>query len=189
MKTTAALLLPLASLLPAIAALAWPATAHAAETRRDVETDHLDGFDDGGPRRFGLLANPLSIALGTFGAEGDLVLGDTAALSLEAGWTPSPEVQVYGAAVGVPLFPARIPFHGFYLHPRLAWWRASADGASVDVMGLGATVGWEWTWRIGFTVRAGLGATYERALAASDGPAGSLTGVRPLVDASLGWVF
>jgi hypothetical protein len=183
MKTTLAVLMPLASLV----VLALAATARA-DTRNDVETDHLDGFDDGGPRRFAVLVNPVSAVLATFGAEGDLGLGDTAALSLEAIWAAPTGTDIYGAVVGLHVFPGAVPFHGLYIHPRLEGWRATADGARV-VLGLGCTVGWEWTWRFGLTARAGLGATYERALTGSDGSASSLVGVRPLLDGLVGWAF
>jgi hypothetical protein len=60
-----------------------PRLAHAAESPRDRETDHLDAFDDGGPRSFGLMLNPAGVLFGVFGAEADVLLGDVAAVSAE----------------------------------------------------------------------------------------------------------
>src|SRR5271166_2713755 len=79
--------------------------ALAGERGTDVETDHLDAFDDGGPRSFALLTNPASLLVGALGAEGDVLLGDTAALSLEADWLVVGPATGASASVGVPLFP------------------------------------------------------------------------------------
>jgi hypothetical protein len=184
--TIARLALAAASLLAIAAAFARP--ARAAETRYDVESDHLDAFDDGGPRTFGLLANPLALAVGTLGVEGDLVLGDTAAMSVGGDLVSTGGTTAYGASVGLPIYPWRLVFHGFYVHPRLAWARATSQGASVDVFGGGATMGWQWTWRLGLTLRAGAGVAYERTVPDS-GPGVAITGVRPLLDGAVGWVF
>jgi hypothetical protein len=177
--------------LAAAWAIAWATTAPPAaarETRRDVETDHLDAFDDGGPRSFALLVNPAALALGAFGGEGDLVLGDVGAMSFEGDWTSLGGTTAYGASVGFPLFPWRLMFHGFYVHPRITYARATSGGTAVDVLGGGATVGWQWTWRFGLTLRAGAGASYERVVT-DGGPGVALEGLRPLLDGEVGWVF
>jgi hypothetical protein len=136
-----------------------------------------------------VLANPLALALGQADVELDVALAPNVALSVEADWFKLGSTTAYGAALGVPLFPQRFAFHGIYVHPRVAWARASVDGATVDVTGGGATVGYEWTWPAGATMRLGGGAVYERAVA-SDGTASvALEGLRPQVDGALGWVF
>jgi hypothetical protein len=163
--------------------------ALAADGRNDKETDHIDAFDDGGPRSFGLLFNPLALALGTVAAEGDFVLGDAAALSVEGNWTSLGSTTAYGVTVGVPLFPWRVVFHGFYLHPRLMAARAASDGLSADVVGIGGTLGWQHTLRFGLTLRVGAGAAYELALEQDSAPSLATTGVRLLLDGELGWVF
>ncbi len=169
-----------------LVALASPAAA--GEPRADVETDHIDAFDDGGPRSFGLLANPLALTLGSLGIEGDLVLGDVGALSLEADATSLGGTDAYGAAVGFPLFPWRVMFHGFYVHPRVTWAHATMQGVAFDVAGAGATMGWQWTWRFGLTLRAGAGAAYDFALGDA-GNGSPLVGLRPVLDGEVGWVF
>lgn len=176
-----------AAALAVSAACAHP--ARAAETRQDVESDHLDAFDDGGPRTLGLLVNPLALALGGVSAEGDLVLGDTAAMSVEGALASVGGTTAYGASLGLPIYPWRLVFHGFYVHPRLTWARATtADGASVDVLGGGATMGWQCTWRFGLTLRVGAGVAYGRPLS-DPAPSVAVAGLRPLLDGSVGWVF
>jgi len=176
------------ALLLSAVAPAVPSPAAAADTRRDVETDHLDAFDDGGPPSLALLVNPLAVVLGTFGAEADFVLGDAAALSMEGDWVSSGGTTAYAAAVGLPVFPWRTVFHGFYLHPRATAAVATSSGAPFDVLGIGATAGWQQTWRFGFTLRVGGGIAYEHA--AGPNPSGvPILGVRPLLDGEIGWVF
>src|SRR5580700_11010471 len=87
---------------------ALPATALAAEGPSDVQTDHVDAFDDGGPRTFGLLVNPGAVLFGVLGAEADLLLGDVAAVSLEADWMSQAGATGYGVTFGTPLFPQRV---------------------------------------------------------------------------------
>jgi hypothetical protein len=163
--------------------------ASAAEGKADRETDHLDAFDDGGPRSFGLLLNPAALVLGTAAAEGDFVLGDAAALSVEGDWTSAGSASAYGVAVGVPLFPWRVIFHGFYVHPRLMAAHATSDGSAADVVGIGGSLGWQHTFRFGLSLRGGGGAAYAVTLG-QDNPASlGITGVRPLLDGEVGWVF
>lgn len=176
--------------LPAVVALVEvPVDALAADGSTDVETDHLDAFDDGGPRSFALLTDPASVFFGAVGAEGDLLLGDTAALSLEADWLAVGPATGVGGSVGVPLFPQGVALHGFYLHPRLLAARAWSSGSRADVAGLGATLGWEWTLPVGLTLRVGAGAAIERPIGGDPNAVSALTGFRPLLDGSIGWAF
>jgi hypothetical protein len=178
----------LAGLLLALG-VGWSAPAAAAEGTGDRETDHIDAFDDGGPRSFGLLFNPLALALGTVAVEGDFVLGEAAALSVEGDWMPTGGGSAYGVAVGVPLFPWRVVFHGFYVHPRAMAAYATNGGLSADVVGIGGTLGWQHTFRFGLSLRIGGGAAYEVALGQDAGASFAVTGVRPLLDGDVGWVF
>lgn len=173
----------------ASALVAASAEARAADDGADVETDHLDAFDDGGPRTFALLTNPASLLFGSIGAEGDLLLGDTAALSLEADWLAVGPATGASASVGVPLFPQGVALHGFYLHPRLFAARAWSAGAHGDVAGIGATLGWEWTLPVGFTLRTGAGAAIDRPVGGDASVVSAVVGLRPLLDGSVGWAF
>jgi hypothetical protein len=166
-----------------------PAPAEAAEGRADRETDHIDAFDDGGPRSFGLFFNPAALVLGTMAVEGDFVLGEAAALSVEGDFLSAGGATAYGVTAGVPLFPWRIVFHGFYLHPRVMAARATTDGLSADVAGIGGTLGWQQTFRFGLSLRIGGGAAYEAALGQEAGASFAVTGVRLLLDGDIGWVF
>jgi hypothetical protein len=163
--------------------------ARADEKGADVETDHLDAFDDGGPRSFALLTNPASLLFGAIGAEGDLLLGDTAALSLDVEGLAAGPATGASASVGVPLFPQGVALHGFYLHPRVFGARAWSAGAHADVAGIGATLGWEWTLPAGFTLRTGAGATIDRPVGGDAALVSALVGFRPLLDGALGWAF
>jgi hypothetical protein len=163
--------------------------AIAAENRGDQETDHIDAFDDGGTRTFGLLLDPAALALGSFAAEGDFALGDAAALSVEGDWPSPGATRAFGVTAGVPLYPGRIVFHGFYLHPRLLWARATRALVSADVVGIGGSLGWQQTWRCGLTMRLGAGAAYEVPLGEVGSGSFSIAAVRPLLDGELGWVF
>ena len=169
--------------------LTAPPAAIAGESRGDKETDHIDAFDDGGPRTFGLLLNPAALALGSFAAEGDLVLGGAAALSVEGDRLSAAGTTAYGVIAGIPLYLGRIVFHGFYIHPRLLWARATGESASTNVVGIGGTLGWQQTWRFGLTLRFGGGAAYEVPLAEVNAGSVSIAAVRPLLDGEVGWVF
>lgn len=174
--------------LAPVVALVSP-EARAAGQAADVETDHLDAFDDGGPRTFALLTNPAALLFGSVGAEGDLLLGDAAALSLEADWLALGATTGASASVGVPVFPQGVALHGFYLHPRLFAARAWSGGAHADVAGAGATLGWEWTLPVGFTLRVGAGAAIDRPVGGDGSVASAMVGFRPLLDGALGWAF
>jgi hypothetical protein len=181
-------LIGLASAVVGACILLGDAPALAAEGRGDKETDHLDAFDDGGPRTLGLLLNPGALALGSLAAEGDFVLGDAAALSIE-GNRRSAATTVYGVTAGIPLYPGRILFHGFYVHPRITWTHATRGVVAADLVGIGGTLGWQQTWRVGLTLRFGGGAAYQVPLAEVRTGSFSIAEVRPLVDGELGWVF
>jgi len=51
------------SLLAAVGVLTATRPAPAVESRGDVETDHLDATDDGGPRAAGVFVHPFGMAM------------------------------------------------------------------------------------------------------------------------------
>jgi hypothetical protein len=162
-------------------------SALAAETARDVETDHFDGADDGGPRSWGFALRPLDLDLGLVGVELDAALGERVVLSFESAWLATGPALAYGVVAGIAVFPTRFAFHGFYVHPRLEAWRGPASG---NALGLGCLVGYEWTAPVGATVRLGGGLAYVTWT----GPPGivpplSIAGLLPELDAAVGWVF
>jgi hypothetical protein len=177
------------TLFAAATLLAGTRDVRAAETRADVETDHIDAADDGGPRTVGVLVNPLAIGLGRLGVEAEVALGESAAVSVGGAWIVPGIATGYVVSLGVPLFPQRFAFHGVYVDPHFDWSRVNTDGVSVHVLGAGATVGYEWTWPVGATIRLGGGATYSRALATGGARSVAFEGLRPQIDAIVGWVF
>lgn len=166
--------------------------AGAVETSADVETDHIDAADDGGPRTAGVLLHPFSMAFGAFGELGvelDVALGENAALSFEGDWVLLPGASSYEASVGLPVFPQRFAFHGIYVHPRVEWASETSGGESDRVIGAVVTVGYAWTWPVGATLRLGGGPAYDRALASDGAVTHALEGLHPRADVSAGWVF
>jgi hypothetical protein len=163
--------------------------ARAVETRADVETDHLDAADDGGPRSAGVLIHSLPTALGSVGVEVDVALGANAALSVEGDWLPLAAIRMTTTSVGMPLFTQRFAFHGFYVHPRFEWAWARAPGMEVEVGGAAVLVGYEWTWLPGATIRLSGGVAYSKAMSASAALSPALVGIHPELDAALGWIF
>jgi hypothetical protein len=180
---------PLAPAAALALAVSFAGSARAVETRADVETDHLDAADDGGPRSAGVLVHSLPTALGSVGVEVDVAFGANAALSIEGDWLPLAAIRMTTASIGVPLFPQRFAFHGFYVHPRLEWARASAQGTAVQIGGAAVLAGYEWTWLPGATIRLSGGAAYSKAMGAAQAPSPTLVGIHPELDAALGWIF
>jgi len=164
--------------------------AWAADGRGDVETDHIDAFDDLGPRTAGVFCGADAVGVASsrvgLGAEVDFVLGDVSAFSIGGFWLPFAE-NGYRVSVGMPIFAWGVPFHGLYLHPRVTLDHRAAAGGSLDIAGVGMTVGWERTWRPGFTTRIGSGVAYERAF--GDDANAVVAGIEPVFDGSVGWVF
>jgi hypothetical protein len=164
-------------------------SAWAVEDRTDVESDHIDATDDGGPRAIGFLLHPLFMATGWVGAEVDAACGERVLLSVEgdARWL----FGTHGlrAVVGAALFPQRFAFHGLYVHPTFEWDRSAAGGASASALGGGITVGYAWTWSVGATVRLGGGIAYARGVTSDGTVSLAFEGLRPAIDADAGWVF
>jgi hypothetical protein len=180
-----------ASVAAAAAALALSLVreARAVETRRDVETDHIDAADDGGPRSAGVLVHSLPTAVGSVGVEVDVALGASAALSVEGHWVPLGAIRAYATSVGMPLFPQRFAFHGLYVHPRVEWAVVSVQGASVQAGSAAVLVGYEWTWLSGATVRLAGGVAYSKAMGGDAAASSAWVGTHPEIDAALGWIF
>ncbi|MGH7435400.1 MAG: hypothetical protein ACRENE_06975 [Polyangiaceae bacterium] len=183
MRYRSAFLLPL--VVVAGSAIATPAIA--LETSRDVETDHFDGADDGGPRSWAFALRPLDLDVGLVGVELGASLGERVVLSFETAWWAADPARAYGVVAGLAVFPARFAFHGFYVHPRLEAWRAPASG---NAFGLGTLVGYEWTAPVGATARLGGGLAYVTWTGPpAIEPPVAIAGMLPELDAAVGWVF
>jgi len=160
----------------------------AVESSNDVESDHIDAADDGGPRSVGLLLRPIAMAAGWFGAEIDAACGEHMVLGLEG---DGRFTWVHGvrAVLGALLFPQRFSFHGIYIHPTFEWDRVGADGMAATILGGAIAVGYAWTWPSGPTLRLGGGVRAAKGTFGRGAALLALEGWRPQVDADLGWVF
>jgi len=155
----------------------------------DVETDHIDAADDGGPRRVSVLANGVATMLGYIALEFDGAVGENVALTVEIDHAAWDAASVYGAAAGVIAFPLRFAFRGFYVHPRIGL-SSDTDPASPAVLSPAVTVGYEWVCPAGCTLRVGGGGAYGLALSSDvSGVLAPLLGIRPALDVGVGWIF
>jgi hypothetical protein len=177
------------SVVGAAGVLAVAPLARAVEGPGDVETDHLDAADDAGPRAVGVLLNPVAIAAGWLGAEVDASCGEHVTLTVEGDARGLFRLRGFRALLGFALFPQRFSFHGLYIHPTFEWDRATTVGAAATALGGGVTVGYAWTWPVGASVRLGGGVAYAKEIVTEGQAAFALEGLRPQVDADLGWVF
>jgi hypothetical protein len=183
----------------ALAALAFAAWAlPAADARADDPPTFADRPDrEAGDtdRRLAVLVNPLAVAVGVFGAEGDFVLGPFAAIALEGDVYRRGGTTSTGLGAGLLFFPQGVALQGLYLEPRVVYARPLSESMAridwgADVLGFGATAGWQWTWDYGLSIRLGGGAMDlvggRRRAALGDAIA---LGPVIVLDGSLGWAF
>lgn len=166
--------------------LAWaPASAFALETPADVETDHVDALDDGGPRSAAVVLDALATSRGWVGAEGAVIVADGVAACIGVAGGVAGLRALVREALGVAWFPLGLAFHGWVLLPRFESASAVADVTSPRRVAGALLAGYEWTWPIGLTMRLAAGAAYAVPVAKQKGPAG----FEPRLDASAGWTF
>ncbi len=159
--------------------------------------DRGEDDEEEAERTIAIVINPLQAAVGVYGAEVDVVAGRHVVLGFEGAIYRINDTTAHGLGAGVQLFPFHSALHGFYLYPRGVFAHATASAASAsvtsDVLGVGGTIGYQWTWNYGFTLRVGGGVMWFTGLSRTDGDGAqarvALDGVRPLLDASLGWAF
>jgi len=156
----------------------------------------------------GVFINPLGLLFGVFGAEVDFRVADFMTLNVGGSYyrrsvtllDANTTTNAYGGDFGAQFFPFGRAFNQLYVYPRVSYSRASATrtqpgfaDASADssLLGVGATVGYQWVWNPGFSLRLGAGMAYFTALAKDEASTVeiSLAGVLPQLDASLGWTF
>jgi len=175
------------SIAAGIATLLTPGRAGAVETGADVETDHVSATDDGGPRRVGILFNPLP-AIGWVGGEVDAAISERVVVTVE-GDTRVFGITGYAASVGAALFAQGLAFRGWYVHPSAEWAHEAGFGLSATGFGGSVRSGYEWTALAGATLRLGAGASYARKTVSGPGARVDIGGLRPVIDAEIGWVF
>jgi hypothetical protein len=185
-----------AAALAAFALAAGIARTSAAE-EPPTYADRADESADEATRTLALVFNPLAMSAGVFGAEADFALTQRTAIAVEA--------DVYGlgtdlgvaTGLGIAFYPMHPVFHGLYLEPRALFARRASESLvqldwATDVLGVGATVGWQWTWDYGFTLRLGGGGMHyfggSGAVIESSLPVAGDAAVL-VADASVGWAF
>ncbi|MGA7124094.1 MAG: hypothetical protein WBY94_28590 [Polyangiaceae bacterium] len=143
-------------------------------------------------RRLNVLLNPLAVSVGLYGGEVDFVLGRFAAVAVEGAIYRHGDGVGEALSAGLLIYPLGGALHRLYFEPRVAWARPlglTKLDWSADVVGLGATAGWQWTWDYGLSLRAGGGVIYFLT-----GQAGGLdnslpVGAQIVLDGSVGWAF
>jgi hypothetical protein len=183
------------SLLGSMLVLSALAASASAKASDDVPTfaDRSNADIEDADRTLGILINPLAVAIGVYGGDVDFVLGKHFAASVE-GDLYNLNGTTSTAFGGGLLFYPNVAFHGFYLEPRVAYARPLSEGLvhfdwNSDVLGLGATAGWQWTWDYGFTARLGAGGMYFLGSSSPSSNAVALSGPQLVMDGSIGWTF
>jgi hypothetical protein len=168
-----------------------------------------DPYDVRYPKKSaGVFVNPLGLVFGVFGAEVDFKLAEVATINVGGSYyrrsisilDSTTTTNAFGGDLGAQFFPLGRAFNQLYVYPRVSYARASATrtepgiadmSANSSVLGVGATVGYQWTYNPGFSLRLGAGMMYYSALAKDDNSTVeiALSGVFPAIDASLGWTF
>jgi hypothetical protein len=177
----------MAALCALASGLCLPSVAGAVETRADVQTDHVDPIDDGGPRRVAFWLRPGATIGGWLGAEVDVACSDHVAVTAE-GNARAWGLAGYRVVLGLSVYPQAYAFHRLYIHPLVEWVHESSPTAEATAIGAGATAGVALTAPFGGALRAGLGLEYARATGSAT-PSASVEGVGLLLDADVGWVF
>ena len=94
---------------------------------------------------------------------------------------------------GLLIFPLKAALHGWYVDAQGVYARPLDEGPvhfdlQRDVVGFGATSGWQWTWDYGFAVRLGAGAMYYEG-SGGDVQSAPLRGAQLVLDGMIGWAF
>lgn len=172
-------------LVPAAFVLTLAGPARAAETAADVETDHVDALDDGGPRIVTLAVDVLATSRGWLGVEGEALVVDGLAAHLAvAGGVSGPRAFAHASA-GLAWFPARFSFHGWVLLTRVEGTSPLDDVTSPWRIAGALLAGYAWTWPVGAALRLAAGAAYAAPLVSGAPHAG----FEPRVDVAAGWTF
>jgi len=157
----------------------------------------------------GIFLQPLGILSGTLGAEVDFKLASAITLNVEGDYTSSSlrtfdrtsgaDAAAWAIDIGPQFFPFGRAFNQLYVYPRFSYvhaWATSHDASTGDISatasgyGFATTVGYQWTYVSGFSLRLGAGVAYVNV---EGGDASTSTvrvsGLLPALDASLGWTF
>jgi hypothetical protein len=169
----------------------------AAAARADDVATFADRADEDvrdADRTWAFLIDPLATAMGVYGGEVDFVVMRFAALAVEGDLYRRDETTGLAIGTGLLVYPLGSVLRQLYLEPRIVYARPLHEPITDfawarDVVGVGATAGWQWTWDYGFSLRVGGGAMdYLGGPRSAQGPN---LGVGPqlVLDGSLGWAF
>jgi len=171
-----------------------------------------DPYDVRFPKKSGgIFISPLAILGGTLGAELDLKTTSAMTLNIGGNYTStslrtfdrngsSVDAAAWAVDVGPQIFPLGRAFNQLYVYPRFLYaraWGTSTDpttntvSATASAIGFATTVGYQWTYTAGFSLRLGAGIGYYSAQGndTSSTTQVRLSGLMPALDASLGWTF
>ncbi len=179
-------LLAVLTAAPTLAAPAWadPPTTYDRDEIGDAEPDH----------KFALMINPLDALLGVYSGEADFVLGEHLVLAAEGGFYAVNGAASTALGTGLLIFPMNSgSLHGWYVDTQVVYCRPLSEGPvhfslQDDVVGFGATSGWQWTLDYGFAVRLGAGAMYYAGSGGSPQSA-PIRGAQFVMDGAIGWAF
>jgi hypothetical protein len=173
------------------------ALVHVASVARadDVATfaDRADEEVRDADRTWGFLLNPLAAAMDVYGGEADFVVARFAAFAVEGALCRSGDNPGLAIGMGLLVYPLGSALHQLYVEPRVAYARPLREPIPAfawtrDVVGVGATAGWQWTWDYGFSLRVGGGAMEYLGGPRTQGPSLAV-GPQLVVDGSVGWAF
>jgi hypothetical protein len=180
---------------------------YAAPVAYDVPPP--DPYDVRYPKKnAGIYIAPLSILTGTIGAELDLKVASAVNLNVGTAYTDSSlhsfdgsagvDIAAWAIEVGPQFFPLGRAFNQLYVYPRALYvhgWGtdhdpAGASSATANGFGFATTVGYQWTYVSGFSLRLGAGFAYVTVEGSDDqAREARISGLLPALDASLGWTF
>jgi hypothetical protein len=145
---------------------------------------------------------------GTLGAELDLKVASAINLNLGTAYTDTSlrsfegsagvDVAAWAIEVGPQFFPLGRAFNQLYIYPRALYVRAWATdhdpagstSATASGFGFATTLGYQWTYVSGFSLRLGGGFAYVTVEGSDDQTRQArISGLLPAIDASLGWTF
>lgn len=143
--------------------------------------------------------NPLGMAFGNFNATYERVLGTTSSVLIRGQYMYKllgVEVNLAGFGLGYRYYfthaKKAVP-GGFYINPQVAFAFGSLtndndEKISVNTIGLGAELGYQWAWPSGFVLDLGIGPMYT--FASGDDPDGeTITGIMPSATLAIGYAF
>ncbi|HXX66546.1 MAG TPA: hypothetical protein VEK07_05170 [Polyangiaceae bacterium] len=188
----------MARLAPAVAVLSCAVLAATSVAADEAPTfaDRDDAAEaDETERGLGFMINPLAIAAGVFGGDVDFAVLPRIALGIEGAVVQLADGSIASAVgVGLLVYPIRSRFHGLVLEPCAVYARSLREPLArfdwrANVVGFGGTLGWQWTWDYGLSLRLGVGPMRFVGGSRAPGIPIGRDGLDLVLDGSIGWLF